>query len=345
MKQILCLLMAALLLGTLCACAAAPRSAVSSGNALDISFEGATPEHVFRYAENQAADYPTTLGAYEFARLVDEATGGRIKIKVYPSAELGDERSVIEQMQYGGIDFTRASFGTLAEFSPELNVLQLPYLYRDDAHMQAVLSGDIGTDYLHNKMPSGVVGLSWYNAGARSFYSAKRISSLKDLEGQTIRIQSSAIMVEIIQALGATPTQIVFSEVYAAFRTGEIDSAENNMPSYESEGHNEVAPYFMVDEHMRVPEVQLISEKALAKLSQDDIEILRDCAQKSAVYEHEQWALREEVASQNVREAGAEIITFPEWEKQKFRSICHQLYEKYSGGNMDIVNQIIAIKS
>lgn len=140
-----------------------------------------TPEYVFSYAENQTADYPTTLGAMRFAELVEERTNGRIRILVLCDGRLGAEADVIEQMQYGGIDFARVSLSQLAEYVPRLNVLQMPYLYTDSEHMWRVLDGEIGAEFLEGVSSYDLVGLSWYDAGARNFYnSVKPITCLED---------------------------------------------------------------------------------------------------------------------------------------------------------------------
>ncbi|WP_349675015.1 TRAP transporter substrate-binding protein DctP, partial [Hungatella hathewayi] len=141
------------------------------------------PEFVFTYAENQAEDYPTTQGACRFAELVEEKTGGRIKILVKADGDLGDEKTVIEQIQFGGVDFARVSLTPLAEFVPRLNVLQMPYLYTGREHMWKVLDGEIGDDFLNSFDGSGLVALSWYDAGARNFYSStKPITKLEDMK-------------------------------------------------------------------------------------------------------------------------------------------------------------------
>ena len=211
------------------------------------------PDFVLTYAENQAEDYPTTQGADKFAELVKEKTEGKVEILVNAGGSLGDEKSVIEQLQFGGIDFARVSISTVAEYIPKLNVLQMPYLYTGADHMWKVLEGPIGDDFLNSFDGSGLIALSWYDAGARSFYnSIKPIEKLEDIKGMTIRVQESELMSDTVRALGAVPVPMIYGEVYSGLQTGKVDGAENNWPSYESAGHYEVAKYFTVDEHSRV---------------------------------------------------------------------------------------------
>ena len=221
------------------------------------------PDYVLTYAENQPEDYATTLGAYEFARLVEAETDGRIVIRVVSDGELGDEEEIWKQLKLGGIDFARMSLSPLVDDLPKLNVLFLPYLYRDDTHMWAVLDGEMGEEFLAEFEGSGGKALSWYDGGARNFYTVHGpVRSPEDLEGLRIRIQSSEMMEDLVEALGAVPVSMAFSEVYAGLQTGVIDGAENNWSSFESSGHYRVAGYYTVDEHSRVPEVQLVSESA-----------------------------------------------------------------------------------
>ena len=197
-------------------------------------------ELILRYAENQPEDYPTTQAALAFADLVAQRTDGRVKVLVYSGGELGAEQSVIQQMQFGGIDFSRVSLSQLAEYEPALSVLQLPYLYTDADQMWRVLDGTIGDEFLSTLESLELTGLSWFDAGVRSIYTRQKVTGLADLQGLTIRVQESDMMSEMITDLGAKPVKVVYSKVYAALHNGEIDGAENNWPSYEAMGHYEV---------------------------------------------------------------------------------------------------------
>ncbi len=302
------------------------------------------PDFVFVYAENQPEDYPTTLGAYKFAELVGEKTQGRIKIQVNAGASLGDERGVVAQLTFGGVDFTRASLSSLSGYVPKLNVLQLPYLYNSAEHMWKVLEGDIGESFLASFEGSGMVALSWYDAGARSFYYTKEpVDSLDDMQGMTIRVQEADLMMKMVEALGAVPVPTSFAEVYAALQIGNIDGAENNWPSYESNHHYEVAKYMTLDEHTRVPEVQLVSQFTWEKLSVEDQEIMKECALESAEYERQVWAEREKASEEKLRKAGVEVTELSVTEKKKFQEAVSFLYEEFCSEYMDIVEAIIEI--
>ena len=277
-------------------------------------------ELILRYAENQPEDYPTTQAALAFADLVAQRTDGRVKVLVYSGGELGAEQSVIQQMQFGGIDFSRVSLSQLAEYEPALSVLQLPYLYTDADQMWRVLDGTIGDEFLSTLESLELTGLSWFDAGVRSIYTRQKVTGLADLQGLTIRVQESDMMSEMITDLGAKPVKVVYSKVYAALHNGEIDGAENNWPSYEAMGHYEVAPYFLKDEHTRVPEVQLASPAVMEKLAALDErypEIIRLCARESAKVERRLWAQQEAESESDLRAAGIEVTELDEEEKEK----------------------------
>ncbi|MBR4670558.1 MAG: TRAP transporter substrate-binding protein [Butyrivibrio sp.] len=300
------------------------------------------PEYVLFYAENQTENYPTTLGGQKFADLVYERTNGRIKIKIKYGAELGSEAEAINQMKYGGIAFARVSVSQLAERIPEMNVLLLPYLYDDSAHMWRVLEGEIGDEFLEKAGNYNLVGLSWYDAGARNFYSSdKPITSIEDCVGMNIRVQESAIMADMISALGANPVEIVYSDVYSALEQGIVDAAENNWPSYESMNHCKVAKYYTIDEHVRVPEMQICSEAVWNMFSDSDKEIIRECAKESALYERQLWIQREERSKKKAIDSGTIVTSLSSDEKKKFRDAMSDVYVKYCGDDMELINKII----
>lgn len=300
-----------------------------------------SPQYVFLYAENQVEDYPTTLGAKKFADLVYERTDGRIKILVKYGAELGSEQQVIEQMEFGGIAFARVSLSQLAEYVPEMNVLQMPYLYTDSSHMWRVLGGEIGDAFLEETLEHGIVGLSWYDAGARNFYSTKPITCMADLKGMTIRVQESDLNADMITALGGTPMKIVYSEVYSALEQGIVDGAENNWPSYEAMKHYAVAKYYTIDEHTRVPELQICSKVIWDQLDEGDRQIITECAKESALYERQLWQDREKTSRDIAEKAGITVFELSAVEKQRFREAVKPVYEKYCKDQMDLIEKIM----
>lgn len=301
------------------------------------------PEYVFTYAENQTEDYPTTLGGKRFAELVEERTQGRIRILIQAESALGSESEVIRQMQYGGIDFARLSIAQIVEYVPEVSVLQMPYLYEDAGHMWRVLDGEIGDRFLDYPAGCDLIGLSWYDAGARNFYlTGIPVRTLGDMQGLHIRVQESDMMSDLITALGATPVQIPYDQVYAALERGQVDGAENNWSSYMAMQHYEVAEYYTIDEHIRIPEIQVCAKHTWEQLSESDQEILRECAVESALYERTLWTEYEEQAREKARANHVQEIYISDEEKKKFQEAVTPVYEKYCEGYEEIIAQIKA---
>ncbi len=300
---------------------------------------------VLRLAETHVQDYPTTQGNYYFAELVEERTNGRITIEVYHSSQLGEERDVIEQVQFGAIDFTRVSISPLAAFSPSLDALQMPYLYRDADHMWNVLKGEIGDEFLASLEPADFVGLAWYDSGARSFYnSVREIKTVADMEGLKFRVQQSDLMVGLVEALGAVATPMPFGEVYSGLQTGVIDGAENNWPSYYSTSHYEVAQYYTLDRHTRVPEILIGSKIVMDRLSEEDQEIIRQAAKDSIDYQIEQWANFVEVSEEEIRAAGNVITELTPEAYAEFQAAMQPLYDRLSPELQEVVARIRAVR-
>jgi tripartite ATP-independent transporter DctP family solute receptor len=298
---------------------------------------------VMRLAETHPADYPTTLGDIRFADLVKERTNGRIQIEVYPSSQLGEEKAVIEQVQFGAIDFTRVSISPLSSFVPLFNALQLPYLYRSDDHMWKVLLGPIGKELLASLEPSGFIGIGWFEPGARNFYNSKRpVYKPEDLAGLKIRVQESELMVGLVQALGAVATPMPYGEVYSGLQTGVIDGAENNWPSYESTSHYEVAKYYTLDEHTRVPEIIIASKISMQKLSKEDQELIKQAALDAIPYQRQLWTEREKTSEAKVRAGGAVII--PVEDKGPWQAKMQVLYAKQPNDVQALIKRINEVK-
>ena len=304
--------------------------------------EQAVPEYVLTYAENQPQDYPTTRGAEYFAQLVEARTGGRIVVQVLCDARMGTQREVLDQLAFGGVDFTRVSLSSISDELPVLNVLQLPFLYEDAEHLWRVLDGPIGEEFLKVFEEAGMVGLSWYEGGVRSFYSARPIRTAADLQGMKIRVQESLMMQDMITLMGGVPMTTAYTDVYAAFQTGRIDAAENSWNSYYTQSHHRVAPYYTVDQHTRVPEVQLVSRTLWEALSEEYRQIILECARASALYERALWKEQEDASRQAALDSGAEEIELDGQTLRELKELATPLYEQYCGDYLDIIARIQA---
>lgn len=302
--------------------------------------ENNEPEFVLTYAENQAQNYPTSLGGERFAELVKERTEGKVIIQVKYAGEYGTDEEVVSQMQFGGIDFARVSLAVIADEVPVLNVLQLPFLYEDAAHMWRILDGEIGQELLDTFQEDELVGLSWYDAGARSFYSTKPIRELADLKGMTVRVQNSQLAMDMIRLLGAKPVYVDHNDVHYSFETRKIDAAENNWPVYQYMDHYMVAKYYTVVEHTRVPDVQIASKRIWEILPEEYREIILECARESALYQRNLWVRNDIFARATVIDSGCEVIFLTSDQKKEFQDAVAPLYEKHCADYLDLIQKI-----
>ena len=295
---------------------------------------------VFRLADYWPADYPPVLGDKEFARLVEERSGGKLKIIVYSDAAMGDEQSVIEQVQLGGIDFARVNSAPLVGVSNKLGVLCLPYLFRDSDHLWNVLLGPIGDELLESLKPGEINGLAYYDSGSRSFYAKTPIQSISQLKGLRIRVQYSDPFAEFIQLLEATPVPLNFGDVYNALQKGEIDGAENNWSSYYTSGHYRLAANYFLDEHMRNPEVLLASSKVMDSLPAEYREIITSSAKDSVEFQREAWKTNEKKSEDLIRKYGAVVANISDSDKELIQKTIAPMYEKYGKEYKDLIERI-----
>src|SRR5260221_8317972 len=239
----------------------------------------------FRSADVHPADYPTVMAVQYMGKQLAAETQGRLGVRVYPSGVLGTERDNIEQLRLGGLDMMRINAGPLNSVVPETIATVLPFVFRTTEHMRKVLEGPIGDEILASMESQGMVGLAFYDSGARSFYTAKKpVRTLADMKGLKVRVQQSDLFVALIEALHANPTPMPYGEVYTALKTGIVDAAENNWPSYESSRHFEAAQFYSLTEHSLAPEVLGFSRQDWAGLSRADQVAIRKAAKDSRPY-------------------------------------------------------------
>ncbi|PLV59507.1 C4-dicarboxylate ABC transporter [Thermotoga sp. KOL6] len=296
---------------------------------------------ILKAADDHAEGYPTVEALKVMGKVIEIMTNGKYKVEVYPSAQLGSEKETIEQTILGAIDINRVSVSPLVAFYEPIGVLTMPYLFRDSEHMWKVLEGPIGEELLKGLEKVGLVGLCYYDAGARSFYTVKKpILKPEDLKGLKIRVQKNPVMIELMKVLGASPVPMAFEEVYTALQTGVIDGAENNPPSYYETRHFEVAPYYSLDGHTRIPEVVLVSKVLWDKLTPEEKLIFKTAAIASVEYEKLLWKQWEEEALKAVQEGGAKIF-YPD--VSLFQKAVQPLYDKYPQYK-ELIEKIQAVK-
>jgi tripartite ATP-independent transporter DctP family solute receptor len=280
----------------------------------------------FRSADVQPADYPTVRAVVFMSDQLSKATNGKYSIKVFANSQLGSEKDTIEQVKLGAIDFLRVNSGTLNTICPAMMIPVLPFVFRDTAQMHAVLDGPIGDEILADCDSQGMIGLAWYDSGSRSFYTKKPVHSMADLKGMKIRVQQSDVWVSMMRALGANATPMPAGEVFTGLKTGLIDGAENNWPSYQSFHHYEVATNYTLTEHSMAPEVLLMSKRVYDGFSADEKLAVRKAARDSVPYMRGLWQEKEISSRAIVEKAGVEVIKI---DKAPFQAAMKPVYDQF----------------
>ncbi len=282
-----------------------------------------------RYATVHPASYPNGIAATAFAEEVEKQTEGRVKVTVYYAGELGDQKSYIEQCQMGTLDFGDTSASPMVSFVPEMGVLSMPFLYESREQKWEVLGSEIGQELLATCENADLYGVCFFEAGARSYYAKTPIRTMEDLQGLKIRVMQSQVCIDQVNAMGASAVPMAFSEIYSAIQSGVIDGNECNHPTYLSQSHYEVCPYFTFDEHVQIPDMLIASKISLDKLNPKDREIVLGIGRDLWKTQLKAYEDNEQVAYDTLVEKGIEFITLPQSEIDKLRASVAPVYDKY----------------
>ena len=281
----------------------------------------------FRSSDIHPEDYPTVLAVRHMGETLAKSSGGKHTIKVFAKSALGNEKDTIEQTKLGALAMTRVNVAPMNNICPATMVPTMPFLFRSTEHMRKVLDGAIGDEILKDCESQGFIGLAFYDSGARSIYSVKKpVKTLADAKGMKVRVQQSDLWVSLLEAMGANATPMPYGEVYTALKTGLVDAAENNYPSYESSRHFEVAKYYNKTEHSMAPEILLFSKKVWDGLSPDEQKQIRAAAKESVGYMRKLWDEREAKSLEVVKAGGAQIIDV---DKASFQAAMKPVYDKF----------------
>ena len=301
---------------------------------------------VLRLAHGLNTQHPVHKAMVYMAKKVDEKSIGQMKVEVYPSEQLGNEKECVESLQLGYLAMTKISSGVMESFVPEFKIFGIPYLFRDSEHFWAVCNGSIGKELLTSGQSKRLRGLCYYDAGARSFYAQKPINSPADFTagGVTlkIRVMNSPMAREMISIMGAAPTPISWGELYTSLDQGVVDAAENNPPSLLTSRHYEICKYYSLDEHVRLPDLLVISTRVWAELTQEQQKILQEAIDESVEYQRKIWIEAEQESFEKFEEEGIEII-HPN--KQPFIDASQPMWDKYRKGSLGkLIDRIVEIR-
>ena len=278
-----------------------------------------TKQVVLIAADDHPEGYPTVAAIHYMAKLLREESHNTMTIHVYAGAQLGNEESTLEQTLFGAINIDRISPDVLNGIAPDTIALSLPYLFKSIPMMHKIVDGPIGAEILNSLKADGYVGLAFYDSGARSFYNTKKpLYTPADIKGMKIRVQSSDVAVAMVRALGANPIAMDFGEVFNALKLGDIDGAENNIPSFYSAKHYTIARYYSEDQHTIVPEILLMSEHTMQELTPQQRQWVLTAAKRSVPYMCQKWQNLREQALQKMRAAGVKFnkVDITPWRKK-----------------------------
>jgi tripartite ATP-independent transporter DctP family solute receptor len=299
---------------------------------------------VLKASDVHPAGYPTVVATESLGKKLEAATNGRLSVQMFASMQLGGEKETIEQTQLGAIQLLRVSVGALGPVVDELNVLNIPFLCKNTAHMQKVLDGQIGQELLDkvsNNANANLIGLCWMDAGARSFYNTKRpIKSVEDMKGLKVRVIGNPMFVDMANALGANGVAMGYDQVFNSLQTGVIDGAENNPPSYVFDNHYTVAKHYTLTEHLIVPEMLVFSKRAWNNLSKDDQALVKKFAREAQAEARVLWTKYEKEAMDKAKAAGSQIVEVAD--KKPFQDAVKPVWDKYGPKHAEMIKRIQA---
>ena len=301
---------------------------------------------VFKASDVHPEGYPTVTAVEEMGKKLSASTDGRLSVQMYASMQLGGEKEAIEQVQIGAIAIARVSVGTLGPVVDSLNVLNLPFLFRNTAQARAVLDGPIGQELLDNVTnhpTAGLIGLAWMDAGARNMYDTRHpIKDIADLKGLKVRVMGNPMFVEMMNALGGNGVAMGYDQVFTALQTGVVDGAENNPPSFVFDNHYQVAKNYTLTEHLIVPEIVVFSRRIWDKLSKEDQALLRKFGLEAQQEERVLWNVYEQQALDKMKAAGINVVTLAD--KKPFQDAVKPVWDKYGPKYADMIKRIQAIQ-
>ncbi|MBS1154939.1 MAG: C4-dicarboxylate transporter [Proteobacteria bacterium] len=282
----------------------------------------------FRSADVHPLDYPTVMTVKKIGEIVSKKTNGKYNVKVFGNSALGSEKDTVEQVKIGALDMVRVSTAAFHGIVPETMVPSFPFIFRDINHFRKSMYGAPGDKILASVEKAGFVGLALWESGARSIYAKKPVKTLADVKGMKIRVQQSDLWVSLVQAMGANPTPIPMAEVYTALKTGLVDAAENNYPSYETAKHYEAAPVYSETQHVMSPEILVFSKKIWDTLSKEEQKIIRDAAKETIPYYVDLWSKKELASKEAAKKAGATFVDGVH--KAEFVAAMKPVWDKFS---------------
>src|SRR5581483_1040275 len=287
--------------------------------------------------------YPTVEAVVRMGAKLDKATRGRLTLQMYPQMQLGGEKEMIEQAQVGALQIARVSVGALGPVVDDLNVFNMPFIFRDEAHMRKVIDGPIGEQLLQKvtHSPARLVALGWMDAGTRNVYSNKPVTKPADLKGMKVRMMGNPIFVETMNAMGGNGVAMGFNELYSAMQTGVVDGAENNEPTVLAQNHYQVAKIYSLTGHLIIPEMFVFSKVSWDKLGKDDQALLQKLSREAQMEQRQLWDDKTAKATEELKAKGVQFVAA---DKQAFFKATQPVRDKYGQKYASLLKQILDTK-
>ncbi len=295
---------------------------------------------VLKASDVHPLGYPTVEAIVRMGKKLEASTQGRLSVQMYPAMQLGGEKEMLEQTQVGALQICRVSVGPVGTIVDELNVFNLPFIFRDEAHMRKVIDGPIGAELIEKITAapnSRLVGLGWMDAGTRSVYAKKAFKAPADLKGQKIRMMGNPIFVETMNAMGGNGISMGFNELYSALQTGVVDGAENNPPTLLTHNHYQISKVYSLTGHLIIPEIFVFSRRTWDTLGKDDQALIKKVSREAQAEQRNLWDKMVAESTQKLKAAGVEFVDV---DKKAYYEATRPVRDKYGSKWTALVKRI-----
>ena len=310
---------------------------------LAIGFSSLTQALEIKFADIHPAGYPTVVAEENLGKTLVKESNGQLTFKMFAGGVLGSEKEVVEQAQVGAIQMARVSLGIVGPVVPDVNVFNMPFVFRDQAHMRKVIDGEIGQEILDKITDSefNLVALAWMDGGTRNLYTKKPVRTLADLKGMKIRVQGNPMFIETINAMGGNGIAMDTGEIFSALQTGVIDGAENNPPTLLEHNHYQSAKFYSLTGHLILPEPIVMSKLTWNKLTPEQQALVKKAAQAAQLEERQLWDIKSASSEAKLKAAGVEFITV---DKKPFYDATASIRQKYGAPYAELMTRIEAVE-
>ncbi|WP_434768739.1 TRAP transporter substrate-binding protein [Pseudomonas triticicola] len=320
------------------------RTLLAAALPLMFTFAGAAQADMkLKFADIHPAGYPTVVAEKSMGDTLTKETNGELTFQYFPGGVLGSEKEVIEQMQVGAVQLSRVSLGIVGPVVPDVNVFNMPFIFRDQQHMRNVIDGPVGDEILDKITNSefGLVALAWMDGGTRNIYTKKPVRKLEDLKGMKIRVQGNPMFIDMMNAMGGNGIAMDTGEIFSALQTGVIDGAENNPPTLLEHNHFQNAKFYSLTGHLILPEPIVMSKITWEKLTPDQQKMVKTAAKAAQAEERVLWDKKSAASEEKLKAAGVEFITV---DKKPFYDATASVREKYGAPYADLIKKIEAVQ-